>query len=142
MLLLEIITNHSFVERKVNLQNRLDFIAKGSKNSMRKRKRNDEDLDAAADEELGQLRELMFQAAEEDEESKRIDKPALNKLKLLPKVVETMQKTHLETSILENNFLDGVRRWLEPFTDKSLPPLNIQSQFFQILSNVSISSEQ
>lgn len=80
----------------------------------------------------------MFQAAEEDEEYKKFNKPALNKLKLLPKVVETMQKTHLETSILENNFLDGVRRWLEPFSDKSLPPLNIQTEFFQILSNVSI----
>lgn len=125
-------------QARVNLNSKLEAIAKGNKKSYRKRKRNDEDLDAAADEELHLLRDQMFNAADEDEDSKKEGKPALNKLRLLPRVVETMQKTHLETSILENNFLDGVRRWLEPFSDKSLPPLNIQTEFFQILSNVSV----
>ncbi|TIC06510.1 hypothetical protein E3Q16_01084 [Wallemia mellicola] len=137
--------NSQFLEpsqqKRLDLHSKIDAIAKGNKNSRRKRKRTDEDLDAAADEELHNLREQMFQAAEEDEEYKKFNKPALNKLKLLPKVVETMQKTHLETSILENNFLDGVRRWLEPFSDKSLPPLNIQTEFFQILSNMYIDTQ-
>ncbi|EOR04145.1 hypothetical protein E3P92_00086 [Wallemia ichthyophaga] len=128
-------------QARVNLNTKLETIAKGNKKSYRKRKRNDEDLDAAADEELHLLRDQMFTAADQDEDSKKEGKPALNKLRLLPRVIETMQKTHLETSILENNFLDGVRRWLEPFSDKSLPPLNIQTEFFQILSNMYIDTQ-
>ena len=36
-------------------------------------------------------------------------------------------------SIIDNNLLEGVRRWLEPLPDKSLPALDIQKEFFPIL---------
>lgn len=41
-------------------------------------------------------------------------------------------------SIIDNNLLEGVRRWLEPLPDKSLPALNIQSAFFDILGKMYI----
>jgi hypothetical protein len=41
-------------------------------------------------------------------------------------------------SIIDNNLFDGVRRWLEPLPDKSLPALNIQHAFFDIMSKMYI----
>lgn len=34
---------------------------------------------------------------------------------------------------MDNNLLEGVRRWLEPLPDRSLPALNVQRDFFPIL---------
>lgn len=48
------------------------------------------------------------------------------------------RRNHLQQSILDNNLLEGVKRWLEPLPDKSLPALNIQHQFFQILMRMTI----
>lgn len=39
---------------------------------------------------------------------------------------------------MDNNLLDGVRRWLEPLPDRSLPALNIQSFFFEQLGKMDI----
>ncbi|CAE6517689.1 unnamed protein product, partial [Rhizoctonia solani] len=44
----------------------------------------------------------------------------------------------LAQSILDNNLLEGVRRWLEPLPDKSLPALSIQNAFFEILPKLDI----
>jgi len=41
-------------------------------------------------------------------------------------------------SIIDNNLLEGVRRWLEPLPDKSLPALNIQNAFFDIMGKMFI----
>lgn len=35
--------------------------------------------------------------------------------------------------MIDNNLLEGVKRWLEPLPDRSLPALNIQREFFQLL---------
>ena len=42
----------------------------------------------------------------------------------------------LSQSIQDNNLLEGVRRWLEPLPDRSLPALNIQRDFFPILKKM------
>jgi transcription factor SPN1 len=34
---------------------------------------------------------------------------------------------------MDNNLLEGVRRWLEPLPDRSLPALDIQREFFSLL---------
>lgn len=39
---------------------------------------------------------------------------------------------------MDNNLLEGVRRWLEPLPDKSLPALNIQTFFFEQLTKMYI----
>ncbi|TKY89923.1 hypothetical protein EX895_001220 [Sporisorium graminicola] len=114
-----------------------EALRAGKKKAPRKRAGED-DLDLLADEEVAALRREMVTAADDDEEANRLKKPATNKLKLLPKVVATLQKNHLQQSILDNNLLEGVKRWLEPLPDKSLPALNIQHQFFQILERMTI----
>jgi transcription factor SPN1 len=42
-------------------------------------------------------------------------------------------RSSLEQSIIDNNLLEGVKRWLEPLPDRSLPALNIQQEFFRTL---------
>lgn len=39
---------------------------------------------------------------------------------------------------MDNNLLEGVRRWLEPLPDRSLPALNIQDFFFTQLTKMDI----
>ena len=98
----------------------------------------EDDLELLADEEVSALRSEMLTACEEDEEANRERQPATAKLRLLPRVVSTLQKTHLQQSILDNNLLEGVKRWLEPLPDGSLPALNIQRQLFGALEGMSI----
>lgn len=68
-----------------------DALRGGKKKAPRKRAGED-DLDVLADEEVAQLRTQMVNAADEDEDANRLKKPATNKLRLLPKVVATLQK--------------------------------------------------
>jgi len=44
----------------------------------------------------------------------------------------------LSQSILDNNLLEGVKKWLDPLPDKSLPALNIQKDLFEVLSKMYI----
>ncbi len=44
----------------------------------------------------------------------------------------------LSQSIIDHNFLEAVRLWLEPLSDKSLPALNIQRLLFEQLGKVSM----
>ena len=134
-----------------------DAILKPKKaNRQKKRKKDDEEiLDRFADEEVSRLREAMLGAAADDEQANRDKLPATNKLKLLPQVMEVLRKyavavlsfhhraliiifrrQSLSQSIMDNNLLEGVRRWLEPLPDRSLPALNIQRDFFPILKRM------
>lgn len=45
-------------------------------------------------------------------------------------------RTALAQSIIDNNLLEGVRRWLEPLPDRSLPALDIQKEFFPVLKRM------
>ncbi|KAI6123586.1 transcription factor iws1 [Pisolithus croceorrhizus] len=119
---------------KLRLDMQFDAILKSKKSSRPKKRKNDEDvLDRYADEEVSRLREAMLNAAADDEQANRDKLPATNKLKLLPQVMEVLRKQSLSQSIMDNNLLEGVRRWLEPLPDRSLPALNIQRDFFPVL---------
>lgn len=128
----------------------------GKKNNrQRKKKANEEVLDTYADDEVARLREAMNNAADEDIRSNQEKLPATAKLKLLPEAMETLRKlvffpwlprhlspflifflfsrANLAQSIIDNNLLEAVRRWLEPLPDRSLPALNIQREFFHLI---------
>lgn len=123
---------------KLRLDMQFDAILKPKKaNRQKKPKKDDEEiLDRFADEEVSRLREAMLGAAADDEQCNRDKLPATNKLKLLPQVMEVLRKQSLSQSIMDNNLLEGVRRWLEPLPDRSLPALNIQRDFFPILKRM------
>ncbi|CBQ68400.1 related to SPN1-Spt6-interacting putative elongation factor [Sporisorium reilianum SRZ2] len=124
--------------RRARTDRMIDEALRAGKKKAPRKRAGEDDLDVLADEEVAALRREMVTAADDDEDANRLKKPATNKLKLLPKVVATLQKSHLQQSILDNNLLEGVKRWLEPLPDKSLPALNIQHQFFQILERMTI----
>ncbi|KAH8117989.1 hypothetical protein DFH11DRAFT_870146 [Phellopilus nigrolimitatus] len=127
--------------RKRAVQMKIDAIVKSKKNNRPKKRKKDAEedvLDRFADEEVSQLREDMLRAAAEDDEANREKLPATSKLKLLPRVKEVLQKSSLAQSIMDNNLLEGVRRWLEPLPDRSLPALNIQAFFFEQLTKMYI----
>ncbi|KAF8071879.1 transcription factor iws1 [Lyophyllum atratum] len=119
---------------KIRLDMQIEAILKTKKSSRRgKKKANEEVLDSFADDEVARLRETMNAAADEDQRANMEKLPALSKLKLLPEAMDTLQKASLAQSMIDNNLLEAVRRWLEPLPDRSLPALNIQREFFAIL---------
>jgi len=71
----------------------IDAILKPKKASRPKKRKKDEDvLDRAADEVVSRLREAMLSAADDDEKSNRDKLPATAKLRLLPQVMEVLRK--------------------------------------------------
>ncbi|GAA6052570.1 hypothetical protein JCM3770_003248 [Rhodotorula araucariae] len=127
--------------RRKELSRRLTAIAKkpaGTGRSKKRKQQDEEDLEMMNDEAVATLRSEMLRAAEEDVEENNVGRPALNKLRLLPKVVDLMQKTALHDTIVENGMLEAVKRWLEPLPDKSLPALNIQRPLISLLRTITI----
>ncbi|KAF9000685.1 transcription factor iws1 [Cyathus striatus] len=122
---------------KLRLDMQIEAILKTKKNSRpRKKKNNDEVLDSFADDEVARLREAMNNAAEEDIRANSEKLPATTKLRLLPEAMETLRKASLAQSMIDNNLLEAVRRWLEPLPDRSLPSLNIQRELFNIIKKM------
>ncbi|KAJ3926357.1 MAG: transcription factor iws1 [Lentinula lateritia] len=119
---------------KIRLDRQIEAILKTKKSSRpKKRKNNDEVLDSFADDEVARLRETMNNAAEEDMKANQEKLPATAKLRFLAEAMETLRKASLAQSIIDNNLLDAVKRWLEPLPDRSLPALNIQRELFVTL---------
>ncbi|KAI0078745.1 hypothetical protein K474DRAFT_1659910 [Panus rudis PR-1116 ss-1] len=117
----------------------IEAILKPKKAARRKGKKKDADedvLDRAADEEVSRLREAMLSAAADDEQANREKLPATAKLRMLPQVMDVLRRSSLSQSIIDNNLLEGVRKWLEPLPDKSLPALDIQKEFFPALKKM------
>lgn len=128
--------------RRQELYDRIDQAAgKNKKNKKRRRKGGDEDLEMMADEEVSKLRARMLGAVNMDLEANEERRPATAKMMLLPLVTATMQKSHLETAILDNGVLEAVKKWLEPLPDRSLPALNIQRSLLQLLSKMTIDTQ-
>ncbi|KAF8322619.1 hypothetical protein DL93DRAFT_2071491 [Clavulina sp. PMI_390] len=124
----------------MELNKRIDAAARmGRSNRPKKRKKGDEDeLDAAADAEVVKIKLAMELAALEDQESNKKGQPAVAKLKILQDVVDVLQKQSLMQSIIDHNLLENVRIWLEPLSDKSLPGLTIQRNLFEALGKMFI----
>ncbi|KAH9815477.1 hypothetical protein DFH28DRAFT_968039 [Melampsora americana] len=128
--------------RRQELYERIDQAAgKNKKNKKRRRKGGDEDLEMMADEEVSKLRARMLGAVNMDLEANEERRPATAKMMLLPLVTATMQKSHLETAILDNGVLEAVKKWLEPLPDRSLPALNIQRSLLQLLTKMTIDTQ-
>ncbi|KAI9614245.1 hypothetical protein H4Q26_009388 [Puccinia striiformis f. sp. tritici PST-130] len=129
-------------QRRQNLYQQIDEAAgKNKKGKRRKRKGGDEDLEMMADEEVSRLRTRMLKAVDEDNQANEERRPATSKLMLLPIVKSTMQKSHLETAILDNGVLEAVKKWLEPLPDRSLPAINIQRPLLDLLTKMTIDTQ-
>ncbi|VVT50697.1 uncharacterized protein SAPINGB_P002850 [Magnusiomyces paraingens] len=110
----------------------------GAKPKKKSRKANEESLDMYQDELVNQLRDQMRKAAIADAECVRNSQPAINKLKMLPKVTAVIRKGTMADTILDNNLLESIRIWLEPLPDASLPAYQIQKELFDALEALPI----
>ncbi|GAA5887017.1 hypothetical protein JCM6882_009417 [Rhodosporidiobolus microsporus] len=125
--------------RRKDLSKRLTEIVKKPTGKGKKKKAQDEeDLEMLNDEAVAKMRSSMMTACDQDLEENELGRPAVHKLRLLPQVVEIMQKTALAETIVENGMLEAVKRWLEPLPDRSLPALNIQRPLFNLLRTITI----
>ena len=78
---------------RAQVEARIEAALKSNKRrNTRRRKTGEDDLELMADEEVSALRSEMIVAADEDEEANRYRQPGTSKLRLLPRVVSTLQK--------------------------------------------------
>lgn len=127
--------------RKRALMRAMDAATKNP--TKRRRKKDEVDLEEQADEEIAELKISMENACVADNKAREEGKPAVGKLKLLPRVLSMMNRTSIQHAILdpETNFLQSVRFFLEPLNDGSLPAYNIQSEIFAALTRLPIGKE-
>ncbi|KAK4218928.1 transcription factor iws-1 [Rhypophila decipiens] len=114
------------------------------KNPVKRRRKKDEiDLEEEIDEQMADLKMAMEKACVADNEAREQGQPAVNKLKLLPKVTALLNRTAIQDSVLdpETNFLQSVKYFLEPLNDGSLPAYNIQRDIFAALARLPINKE-
>lgn len=96
-----------------------------------------------ADAEIEEMRARMTTAAESDTRSRANGQPAMHKLKMLPDVVSLLNRKQLANQIVDPdiNLLQGVKFFLEPLNDGSLPAYNIQRELFNALMRLPITKE-
>ncbi|ORY85174.1 hypothetical protein LY90DRAFT_395259 [Neocallimastix californiae] len=83
----------------------------------------------------------MEDAAIQDIKFNSNKQPAIAKLRLLPSVISELEKSHLHEQLLQNDILKGMKAWLEPLPDGSLPSLDIQREMFRMLDKMPVSTQ-
>jgi hypothetical protein len=85
----------------------------------------------------------MEEACQADNIARENNKPATNKLEMLPEVVALLNRNTIQHSIVDpdTNFLQSVKFFLEPLNDGSLPAYNIQRDLFTALARLPIEKE-
>ncbi|KAG8833754.1 Transcription factor iws1 [Serendipita sp. 411] len=127
--------------RKMKLDQSIKEVLKPSKRVKRRTKQNEDDLDKIADDYVANLRVDMMRAANDDKDAHREGVPAISKLRMLDRVMDTLQKRQYATAIMDQDLLGACKIWLEPLDNKSLPALNIQKAFFDHFLKMNIDTE-
>ncbi|KAJ3167168.1 Transcription factor iws1 [Geranomyces variabilis] len=94
--------------------------------------------EAEVDEIAVMMLNRMRETAEADKELNRKRRPAVEKLKALPETMVYLSRQQNYDQYLENHILEGIKAWLEPLPDASLPSLDIQMAMFDVLSKMHI----
>ncbi|EGP89996.1 uncharacterized protein MYCGRDRAFT_36419 [Zymoseptoria tritici IPO323] len=108
------------------------------------RRKQGQDMEERADQELGQMRERIGKACEADAKAREAGGMATQKLKILPDLVELLNRNTIQAQLVDPdvNILEGVRWMLEPADqDAALPNYKIQRELFNILSRLNIGKE-
>lgn len=85
----------------------------------------------------------MEKACALDNNARENNEPAIHKLKMLPTVVQLLNRNTVQHSIVDpdTNFLQSVKYFLEPLPDGSLPAYTIQRDLFAALARLPIEKE-
>lgn len=62
---------------------------------------------------------------------------AVQKLKMLPDVINLLQKSDYHAAMIECGILGAIAEWLAPLPDRSLPNIKIREAFIEALRDVS-----
>ncbi|KAI5787133.1 hypothetical protein EDC01DRAFT_708022 [Geopyxis carbonaria] len=120
--------------RRIQIEKTMDDAVKGPKK--KKKRKNDHDLEKMDDEKVENIRYSMIEAAERDADCIEAGQPAVNKLAMLEEVRQIIGRQNLLNVALDGQILTGVRRWLEPLPNRSLPAYNVQKLMFEILARL------
>lgn len=104
-----------------------------------RKKKRDYDM-VEVDDMISKLAEEMKEATSKDLEANQNNKPALAKIKLLPRVISVLEKTYLHEQLIDNEILEPIRM-LEPMDDESLPTLSIRRPLLELLRKMPIAPE-
>ncbi|OKL55786.1 Transcription factor iws1 [Talaromyces atroroseus] len=109
----------------------------------RRRKADGIDLEQMADQEIEDMRRRMTDAARIDAEARRQGQPAMHKLKMLPEVLNLLNRNQYTASLVdpEINLLEAVKFFLEPLDDGELPAYNIQRDLMDVLGKLPINKD-
>ena len=127
--------------RRRALDRKMDEALKSHRVSRRKL---NQDLEERADAEIEQMRQRMAKACEMDAEARARGEVAAHKLKILPAVVELMNRNTIQPQLVDPdiNILEAVRFMLEPADhDAALPNHQIQRELFAVLGKLNIGKE-
>lgn len=120
--------------RRQELDRKMDEALKGPKK--KKRRKNDHDLERMDDEAVENLRLAMLEAAKCDTEAIENGQPATHKLAMVDQVRDMLNRQNLISVAVDCGILKGIRRWLEPLPNKSLPAYNVQKLMFEVLAKL------
>ncbi|KAM0677203.1 Transcription factor iws1 [Binucleata daphniae] len=84
------------------------------------------------------VKNKMIAFLEQDYESNKNNKPALQRLKHLDELEKQLKNNALQTNLLENGILDVIKQYLEPLPDNTLPNIKIKKIMLEVLAYLPI----
>ena len=120
-------------ENDVSSSHKSDFDMIMEKKKKKKRRRDGGTNISDVDDIVNQMLNDMKVAADEDREAVEKGVPALNKLKILKRVVDHMKKQDMKESFIDMGVYSAISDWLTPIQGYTLPHMSIRTELLQVL---------
>ena len=105
-----------------------------NKKKRRGREQSVQDIQATVESFLAR----MEAAAEGDMDANAQNKPAIQKLRMLPDVQEMLSNQNVHNEFLDGGLLGVFKAWIEPMPDGSLPNITVRSAVLKLLAQLPI----